>query len=111
MTSAKVRCGSTASTTGRGSPKPVSMRRNGFDTASAYRSAAIVVPRFLPRSRVGARNGIQRARSSARLLELPERLSAHRGIDVQVRHANDGAPLLEHEEADAVVNHAAPVER
>ncbi len=35
--------------------------------------------------------------------------AAHRGVDVQVRHAHDGAELLQHEENDAVVDHAAPV--
>src|SRR5438105_674908 len=45
----------------------------------------------------------------ARLLEFLERLAAHRGVDVQVADADDGAELLEHEEDDAVVNHPAPV--
>ena len=30
---------------------------------------------------------------------------------MQVRNADNGAELLEHEEAGAVVNHAAPIER
>ena len=44
-----------------------------------------------------------------RLLEVLERLTAHRGVDVQVADADDGAELFEHEEDDAVVDHGAPV--
>src|SRR5690606_13587046 len=43
------------------------------------------------------------------LLELLERLAAHRRVDVQVRRADDGTELLEHEEEHAVMDHRAPV--
>ena len=38
------------------------------------------------------------------------RLPAHRRVDVQVRYADHRTELLEHEEADAVVDQASPVE-
>src|SRR6266446_681625 len=56
-----------------------------------------------------AGHGIQGTRSVARSLERLERLAAHRGIDVQVRHSGDRAKLLEHEEDDTVVHQAAPI--
>src|SRR6476469_6076011 len=56
-----------------------------------------------------ARYRIQRAWRIARALERLERFAAHRGIDVQVRHAADRPELLQHEEDDAVVHQAAPV--
>src|SRR6266850_698988 len=52
---------------------------------------------------------VQRARSIAGALEGFERFATHRGIDVKVRHAGNGAKLLEHEEDDAVVHQATPV--
>ena len=44
-----------------------------------------------------------------RFLKLIERFAPHRRVDVQVRHADDGAQLFQHEEADAVADHALPV--
>src|SRR5689334_20775267 len=52
---------------------------------------------------------VQRAGRIAGALERFERLAAHRRIDVEIRHAADGAELLEHEKDDAVVDQAAPV--
>src|SRR5688572_2844163 len=69
-----------------------------------------VRPRRLRRRRVGAGHRIQRARSVARLLELGKRLAPHRRVDVEIGDANHGAELFEHEEADAVMDHAAPIE-
>ncbi len=45
----------------------------------------------------------------AGLLELGHRLSAHGCVDVDVADADDGSEFLQHEEDDAVVDHAAPV--
>jgi hypothetical protein len=69
------------------------------------------VPGWPSALRVAPRDGIQRSGSVPRLSELIERLAAHGGVDVQVRGANDGPELLEHEEADTVVDYAAPVQR
>src|SRR4051812_49242057 len=46
----------------------------------------------------------------AGLLESLERLSAHRGIDRLIRHADRGGELFENEEDYAVADQRAPVE-
>lgn len=73
-----------------------------------------MLPRPCPTTAVGrlrpSGHRIQRTRRIARSLELLQGLPAHRRIDVQVRHTDDRTQFLEHEEADAVVNHPAPVE-
>src|SRR5439155_15357298 len=52
---------------------------------------------------------VQRTRSVAGALKGFEGFTTHRGVNVEVRHAANGAKLLQHEEDDAVVHQAAPV--
>src|SRR4051812_18140932 len=52
---------------------------------------------------------VQSTRSIASLLKLFECLTAHCGVDVQIRDAYYRSQLLEHEEDDSVMNHRAPV--
>src|SRR5262245_31993606 len=68
------------------------------------------IPGMLQVSRVGAGHRIQRGGRIAGLLKVLERLPAHGSVDMQVGNADDGAELLEHEEARPVVNHSAPVQ-
>src|SRR2546421_11558573 len=53
-----------------------------------------------------ARYRVQRARSIAGALKGLERFATHGGIEVEVRHARNGAKLLEHEEDRAVAPQA-----
>jgi len=66
---------------------------------------------FSGRDRTGLASGygVHRSGRVAGLLKLTQRLAAHRGVDVQVRLADDRGQLLEEEEDDAVVEEASPV--
>src|SRR6185295_1814777 len=52
---------------------------------------------LIPAERPGsfARHRVQRARRIAGTLKCFERLAAHRGVDVQIRHASNGAKRSE----------------
>src|ERR1700761_3969671 len=68
-------------------------------------------PGLVPRKALTTLAGyrIKRTGRVAGLLEFFECFATHGGVDVQIRHACDGAKLLQHEEDDAVVEQSAPV--
>src|SRR4029079_17840846 len=74
---------------------------------SARRGRRLRIPAEIVRAFAGHR--IQGTGRVTRPLEFLERLTAHRRVDVQVRHAGDGTELLQHEEDDTVVKQPAPV--